>query len=89
MTAFIQQNGEPAVQKRQNGDFGAEFVYPKDVAKFRAFHDKVAVLQIVSRDVHQRCRHAQLSAIAAEGTDAAQVAKDDLVREFPDGSEPF
>jgi hypothetical protein len=81
--AFIEQNGEPSVRKRVNGDFGAEFVYPKDVTNFRKFHDRLAVLEIVSRDVHHRLRSAQLAAIGAEDSDNGEVAAADLHKEFP------
>jgi hypothetical protein len=81
--AFIEQNGEPSVRKRVNGDFGSEFVYPKDVTNFRAFHDRLAILQIVSRDVHHRLRSAQLRDVGSEDSDNGECAKADLHKEFP------
>jgi hypothetical protein len=75
------ENGEPSVHKRTKGDFGSEFVYPKG-ASFRKFHDHLAVLQIVSRDVHHRLRLAQLAAIGAEDNDNGEVAAADLHKEF-------
>jgi hypothetical protein len=83
VATFVEQNGEPAVRRRPNGDFGAEFVYEKDAGAFRKLHDRLAVLQIVSRDKHQRHRHAQLSAIAAEDCDNSEAARSDLDKEFP------
>jgi hypothetical protein len=83
VAAFMEQNGEPSVRKRLNGDFGAEFVYPKDVTNFRAFHDHLAVLEIVSRDVHQRLRSAQLRDVGAEDSDNGECAKADQHKEFP------
>ena len=80
---FIEQNGEPLVRKRVNGHFGAEFVYLKDAINFRKFHDRVAILQIVSRDAHQRLRHAQLSAVVAEEGDNGEAAQFNLHTEFP------
>jgi hypothetical protein len=83
LAAFIEQNGEPEVRKRVNSDFGAEFVYPKDATKFCKFHDALAILQIVSRDAHQRLRRAQLNDLAIQGDDNGEVAQADLTREFP------
>jgi hypothetical protein len=83
VNAYVEQYGEPAVWKRGNGDFGSEFIDEADAFKFREFHNARAILQIVSRDVHYRLRHAQLKAIAAEDSDNAEVAQSDLDHEFP------
>jgi hypothetical protein len=84
VNAFIEEYGEPAVWKRANGDFGSEFVDEADAIRFREFHDARAILQIVSRDVHYRLRHAQLKAIAAEDSDNGEAAQNDLHNEFPE-----
>jgi hypothetical protein len=84
VNAYIEQYGEPAVWKRENGDFGSEFVSEADAVKFREFHDVRAILQIVSRDAHCRLRHAQLTSIAVEDSDNAETAQSDLYHEFPD-----
>jgi len=84
VAAFVEQNGEPSIRKRINGHFGSEFVYEKDIASFRKFHDVRAVLQIVSRDAHCRRRHAQLSAIATEDNDNGEAARANLQTEFPE-----
>jgi hypothetical protein len=75
---YIAQYDEPAVRKRNNGDFGSEFVNEADAINFREFHDARAILQIVSRDAHYRLRHAQLKAIAAENSDNGEAGQSDL-----------
>jgi hypothetical protein len=83
VAAFVEQNGEPSVRKRANGDFGSEFVYPKDAANFRKFHDRLAILEIVNRDAHHRLRAAQLRDVGAEDSDNGEVANADFHKEFP------
>jgi hypothetical protein len=80
--AFVEQNGEPSVRRRLHGDFGSEFVYLKDAANFRTFHDRLAILAIVSRDVHHRLRSAQLRDVGAEDSDNGECASSDLTKEF-------
>jgi hypothetical protein len=80
--AFIEQNGEPSVRKRLNGDFGSEFVYSRDAINFCKFHDRLAILEIVSRDVHHRLRSAQLRDVGAEDSDNGEAARADLSKEF-------
>jgi len=81
ISEFVKAYGRPAIRKRTNG-FGMEFVHPGDALRFRAFHNAPAVLSLVSRDVHSRLRHAQLTALAAEDSDNGECAGSDLCKEF-------